>query len=75
MEKTRKLATRDYVGLFCDLISWIAQMPPLFDKNQQLYESELLDSLDNKYPRSHKAMLILQDFNPETLAMAMLTLF
>ena len=41
-------------------------MPPLFDKNQQLYESELLDSLDNKYPRSHKAMLILQDFNPET---------
>ena len=41
-------------------------MPPLFDENQQLDESKLGDSCDNKYPRSHKAMLISQGFNPET---------
>ena len=41
-------------------------MPPLFDKNQQLEEYELVDSLANKAPRSHKAMLISQGFNPVT---------
>ena len=44
----------------------MAQMPPLFDKNQQLDKSELLYSLANKAPRSHKAVLISQGFNPET---------
>ena len=41
-------------------------MPPLFDKNQQLDESELVDSLTNKAPRSHKAILVSQGFNTET---------
>ena len=41
-------------------------MSPLFDKNQQLDESKLVDSFANKNPRSHKAMLISQGFNPET---------
>ena len=43
----------------------MAQMPPLFDKNQQMDESELVDSLSNKDPRSQKAMLFSQGFNPE----------
>ena len=34
--------------------------------NQQLDESKLVDSLANKAPISHKAMLISQGFNPET---------
>ena len=66
MKKYRKLATRQYVGLVCDINSRMAQMPPLFDEKQQLDESELVDSLANKSPRSHKAMLISQGFNPET---------
>ena len=41
-------------------------MPPLFQESQQLDEPELVDSLANKAPRSHKAMLISQGFNPET---------
>ena len=41
-------------------------MPLLFEKNQQLDESELVDSLANKAPRSHKAVLISQGFNTET---------
>ena len=41
-------------------------MTPLFDKNQKLDKSTLVDSLANKASRSHKAMLILQGFNPET---------
>ena len=44
----------------------MVQIPPLFDENQQLDESELVDSLANKTPRSHKDMLISQGFNPET---------
>ena len=44
----------------------MAHMPPLFDENQKLDESELLDSLANKAPRSYNAMLIYQGFNPET---------
>ena len=65
MEKPRKLNTRQYVGLVRDLKSRMAQLPPLFQKSQKLDESELVDSLVNKAPRSHKAMLVSQGFNPE----------
>ena len=40
-------------------------MPPLFYENQQLEDSELVNYLATKSPRSHKAMLISQSFNPE----------
>ena len=66
MKKPRKMTTRQYAGLVRDLNASMAQMPPLFDENQQLDNSELVDSLSNKAPRSHKAMLISQGFNPET---------
>ena len=66
MEKPCKLTTKKYVGLVRDIYSRMAQMPPLFDENQQLDESELVDSLTNKEPRSHKAMMISQGFNSET---------
>ena len=69
MDKPLKLTTNQYVVLVCDINSRIAQMSPLFDKNQQLDESELVDSLAKKYPRIHKAMLTLQGFNPETGAL------
>ena len=60
MTKPRKLTTRQYVGLVCDLNSMMAQLSPLFEDSQKLDESELVDSLANKAPRSHKAMLILK---------------
>ena len=41
-------------------------MPTLFDENQQLDKSELVDSLAKKAPMIHKAILISQGFNPET---------
>ena len=41
-------------------------MPPLFDESQVLEDSELVDFLANKAPKSHKVMLISQGFNPET---------
>ena len=66
MEKPHKLTTRQYVVLVCDLDARMTQMSPLFQESQQLDESELVDSLAKKAPRSHKAMLIAQDFNPET---------
>ena len=66
MEKPRKLNTRQYVGLVCDLNARMAQMPPLFQESKQLDNSELADSLAKKAPRIHKAMLISQGFNPET---------
>ena len=45
-------------------------MPPLFNYNQQLDESELVDSISNKAPRSHNSILISQGFNPETVDLA-----
>ena len=66
MEKPHKLTTGQYVGLVRDIDSRMAQMSPLFDKYQQLDKSELVNSIANKAPRSHKAMLISQGFNPET---------
>ena len=66
MGKQHKLTLRKYAGLVRDLNSRMAHMPPLFNNNQQLGESELVDFLTSKAPRSHKAMLILQRFNPET---------
>ena len=38
-EKPRKLTTRQYVGLVCDLNSRMAQLPPLFEDSQKLDES------------------------------------
>ena len=66
MDKPRKMTTSQYVVLVSKLNSRMAQMPPLFQESQQLDESESVDSLSNKAPRSHKAMLISQGFNPET---------
>ena len=66
MIKPRRLTTRQYVGLVRDLNSRMAQLPPLFEDSQMLDESELVESLANKLPRTHKAMLISQGFNPET---------
>ena len=73
MTKTRKLTMRQYVGLVRDLNSRMAQLPHLFEDNQMLDESELFDSLANKAPRTHKAMLIAQYFNPETANLETLT--
>ena len=66
MIKTRRLTTSQYVGLVRDLNSRMAQLPPLFEDSQIIYESELVNSLANKAPMTHKAMLISQGFNPET---------
>ena len=66
MIKPRRLTTRQYVGLVRDLVSRMTQLPPLFKDSQMLDEFELLNSLTSKAPRSHKAMLIDQGFNPET---------
>ena len=66
MIKPCRLTTRQYVGLVCDLNSRMAQLPPLFEESQMLDDSELVDSLANKAPRTHKAMLISQGFNPDT---------
>ena len=52
--------------MVCYLNSRMAQMPPMFDENKQLDKSELVDSLSDKAPRNHKAMLISKGFNPET---------
>ena len=66
MTKPHKLTTRQYAGLVRDLNSRMAQLPPLFKDSQMLDESELFDYLANKVPRTHKAMLIDQVFNPKS---------
>ena len=66
MIKPCKLTTMQYVGLVRDLNSRMAQLPPLFGYSQMLDESELVDSLANKAPRTHKSMLMSQGFNLET---------
>ena len=66
MIKPRRLNMSQYVGLVRDLNSRMAQLPPLLEDSQLLDEPELVNSLANKAPRSHKAMLISQGFNPET---------
>ena len=66
MIKPCRLTMRQYVGLVCDLNSRMAQLPPLFEDSQMPDDSGLVDSLANKAPISHKAMLISQGFNPET---------
>ena len=44
----------------------MSQLPPLFEESQKLDKYELVDSLDNKAPRTNKAMLISQGFNPDS---------
>ena len=46
--KPRRLTTRQFVGLFRDLNSRMAQLPPIFKDYQVLDDSELVDSLANK---------------------------
>ena len=45
----------------------MAQMSPLFQESRQLDEYELVNSLTNKAPKSHKSMLISQGLNLETV--------
>ena len=66
MEKPCKLTTRQYAGLVRDLNSRMAQLTPLFRDSQKLDLSEFVDSLANKAPSGHKAMLIAQRFNTKT---------
>ena len=66
MIKPRRLTMMQYAGLVRDLNSRMAQLPPLFEDSQMIDDSELVDSLANKAPRTHKAILISQGFNPET---------
>ena len=66
MEKPFKPTTGKYVVLVHDINARMTQMPTLFDENQQLDKSELVDSLAKKAPMIHKAILISQGFNPET---------
>ena len=66
MEKPQNLTSRNYVGLVRDLNSRMAQMPTLFNVNQQLDESEIVDLIANIAPRTHKAKRISQGFNPGT---------
>ena len=66
MKKPQNPSTRQYVGLVCDLNSRMAQIPPLFNNNQLLDESKLMNSLANKAPKSNNVIIILQGFNPET---------
>ena len=66
-EKPYKITMRQYVGLIRNLYARMAQMPPHFQENQHLDKSELIDSLANKSPRSHKAILISQGFIPQTI--------
>ena len=56
--KTCRLTTRQYVGFVRNLNLRMAQLPPLFEDSQMLDKSELVDSLANKAPRTHKEMLI-----------------
>ena len=64
IEQHSNITTRQYVGLVHDFSSIMAHIPPLFNDNQQVDESELMVSLSNKAPIRHKAMLISQGFNP-----------
>ena len=66
MTKPHKLTTRQYVVLFHDLNSRMAQLPPLFEDIQILGESELVNYLAKKAPRTHKAILIAQGFNTDS---------
>ena len=62
----RNLTMSQYVGLVHDLNARMDQLPPLFEDSNKLDEAEFVDSLTNKAPRSHNAMLISQGFKPET---------
>ena len=66
MDKPQKLTTQQYVGLVRNLNSRMAQMSLLFNDNQQSDKSEIVDSLANKAPRTHKSTMISQGINPKT---------
>ena len=55
LTKPRDMTTRQYVSFVRDLNSRLAQMQPLFDESHVMEESELVDFLANKAPKSHKA--------------------
>ena len=54
--KPRDMSTRQYVGFVRDLNGRLAQMPPNFDTAQVLEETELVDFLADKAPKSHKVV-------------------
>ena len=59
------MTTRKYVGLVCDLNERMAQMPPLFQENQQLDDSEFVESLANKVPLTIVMNHVVTYFGPK----------
>jgi hypothetical protein len=70
LRKPRQLTTRQYVGSVRDFNSRMAHMPPNFNINQIFPESELVEMLSAKAPKTHKKELITAGFNPDTDTLA-----
>ena len=66
MRKPYGRTTRQYVGAVHTLNETLSKMPPLFDPNQKIPATELLDILASKAPQAHKAIMIEQGFDPQT---------
>ena len=66
MRKPYDITTRQYIGSVRNLNERCVEMPPHFNATQKLTETELVDIVADRAPKSHKKELVSDGFNPET---------
>ena len=66
MRKPFDITTRQYIGIVRNLNERCVEMPPNFDDTQKLTETELVDIVADRAPKTHKKELVSDGFNPET---------
>jgi hypothetical protein len=70
MRKPKEVTTRQYVGAVSTLNSTLERLPPAFAAGQKVTETDMMDILASKAPKSHKELMTDHGFDPQTATKA-----
>jgi hypothetical protein len=70
MRKPKETTTRQYVGAVSTLNSTLEGLPPAFAAGQKVTETDMMDILASKAPKSHKELMTDHGFDPQTATKA-----
>ncbi len=70
MRKPKETSTRQYVGAVATLNNTLEKLPPAFEALQRVSETDMMDILASKAPKSHKELMTDHGFDPQTATTA-----
>jgi hypothetical protein len=70
MRKPKEVNTRQHVGAVATLNNTIDKLPPAFEALQKLSDTDIVDILASKAPKSHEELMTDHGFDPQTATSA-----